>query len=142
MLVRVNKTVQAERFPERVSQAVETVKDMARLLGLDDTWRCTLSFKSCGDSLATCMTEWEYRKAVISVNLLKTEEDPHGLRKALIHEMLHIPMWQVFELIAAVSELAAEDGLEDQMRKAEESLVTFLEHAPMWDIVLPEKAND
>jgi hypothetical protein len=139
MLIKVTKTKQSERFPEKVSEAVEYIKVISQALGFDDTWRLVLTFKHCGDSLAFCQTEWEYRKSVISINLYKTDEDPHGLRNTVIHEMLHIPLWQVHDLITSVAELTDETSLEEQMRKSEEATVTFLEHAPMWNLILPEK---
>ncbi len=139
-MIHVRKSRQTEQYPELVEAVHDTVDKVANGLGLDDTWRFKLSFKRIGDGcVATCECEWEYRLVFLTFDLKFAIEEKVDLERAVVHEMCHIPLWKTHELIEAFYTLAPKDtaeSLHEQLRKVEEEAVTFLEHAPMWEVLL------
>lgn len=137
-VVKIRKTKMAEENPEQVAEIKALIEKLAALLGYDDTWRFNLVCKKLSNkTLAMCACEPEYRLVEIGVDL-RPLLDGEDMKKTLVHEMMHVHMWPIYQLMDRISSLLPEhySELNEAMRQNEEAAATFLEHAPMWKELL------
>lgn len=104
---------------------------MAELLGLVENWTFKLTFKPLGESvMAETSVEWHYRIAELDFDIQgmrDAELTKEEIAKVVRHEMIHVVLWRVMELVASVA--PAHEGL---IEKYEEELATTFEHMPFW----------
>ena len=76
--------------------ATKTVRHLARKFGLN-FYEIKIRFRYEKDVKGSCAAMPEYEEAVVNVNLeeAKTLED---LRKTVLHEMVHIVLWDLFQV--------------------------------------------
>ncbi len=75
---------------------VRTVKHLAKVFGLN-FYEITIRYRYEKNVKGSCYTMTEYEQAVININLeeAKTLGD---LRKTVLHEMVHIIDWDIFQV--------------------------------------------
>ena len=130
MGINAANTAQMKAYPELSNLVMTELTRTVGLIGFDDKWRFNVSFKKIkGDTLANCLTEWQYKKATITFDLKKmAKHDALFNRASVRHELFHVILCKIFDLIEAFS-----PDQEELVRKFEEELCTFFEYMPLWE---------
>ena len=106
-------------------------------LMLVDDWYITIKFESVEGEAMECEVATEYRNAKISVDSKQLEGQPEYIDHYVRHEILHIIVWNFFDIAGTLAYKNAAAALV----KLEESVIDRLEHMPLWDKLYP-KDND
>ena len=132
MKLKLAKTKQAANYPAEVEGIRREVERVAGLLGLVDNWTFKLTFKQIGEStMGETSVEWHYRIAEFDFDIqamLEAELSDEEVRQVIRHEMIHVVLWRVMELVASVA-----PAHEELIGKYEEELATTFELMPFWN---------
>jgi hypothetical protein len=104
-----------------------SLKKHVKLMMADD-WDLTLEFRKVEDEAAETEVKPEYRRAVIAIDTEKMAHEPEHIDHYLRHEILHIIVWNFFDIAGTLCYKNTGEAL----LKLEESVIDRLEHMPMW----------
>jgi len=123
-----------DEFTEDLSEVERLVVDCFKkhiALMLADEWYITVRFAPINDHEEAMDTTAnpEYRSAVVTVDMDRFSEQREHLDKYVRHELLHVLVWQFFDIAGTLAYKNAARALE----KIEESVIDRLEHMPLWE---------
>lgn len=122
---KYNDEAQLTAFEEQVAKSLNKHIELM----LADSWYITLEFTTVEGEAMECTVKQEYRKAEINVDTAQLEGQPEYIDHYIRHELLHILVWNFFDIAGTLAYKNAADALV----KLEESVIDRLEHMPLWN---------
>jgi len=97
MSINVKQNTQKGKV-EIQARILNYLESYSEVIGIED-WGITVGFKKLGSEiLAECEAEVEYRRALITFDSVKLEEEKEvKVKRTVIHELLHCLVWRLAE---------------------------------------------
>ena len=100
-----------------------SVKHLAKIMGVS-FYDITIRYRYDKKNEASVVTEPEYERAQVNINL-EAMETPEQLKKAVLHEMAHIPSWQLYHVAGELARNSdASKFAKEMVRHANEAATT------------------